>query len=152
MKNKWMVIIATIVLLGVITSMALAGNPIRLIVNGQKYESLLKEQPPTIESIEFYDENNKPIKANAGWFELGDYCNVKVKLNGTITAVEFYVTPTGTETYNLKKFVGAVPSSGTNTVNFKWEVPENLLGYFEVVAYNGPLGRKSSPLKIISRL
>ncbi|KNY25509.1 hypothetical protein [Pseudobacteroides cellulosolvens] len=114
----------------------------------KKYEQLLQEQPPQIEEIRFETLDGQILNKNANWIELKDKVKILVTLSGNSTEVEFYITPTGTETYKLQQLINLVEVKN-GIAEYIWDVPQSTMGHFWIVAYNKNVGRKSDLINVI---
>ncbi|MFA5881119.1 MAG: hypothetical protein WC834_02895 [Eubacteriales bacterium] len=114
----------------------------------QIYKQLLQEQPPLIKDIRFETVDGKVIKENGGWFELGQKVKIVIVLEGSCTQVDFFVTPTGTQTYTLQKMIGTV-TANNNIAEYTWDVPDGTMGHFDIIAYKDNVGRRSGLFNII---
>lgn len=123
--------------------------------NISKYETVnrvseSKQLPPEISSIQFLNPDGSPIQAKDGWYVLPSNCTIKVNVEGAATQVDFILTPTGTETYLLQKLIGSAVVLEKSAI-IEWKVPDDLMGHFWVLAYNGPIARKSGDINVISQ-
>ncbi len=118
------------------------------VVYKQMYEQLLKEQPPLIKAIRFETPDGNVINETSGWFELGTKVKIVIVLEGSCANVDLFVTPTGTETYTLQKMIGTV-TPNNNIAEYIWDVPDGTMGHFNVIAYNGNVGRRSDLINVI---
>lgn len=114
----------------------------------KKYEQLLQEQPPQIEGIRFETLDGQTLDKNANWIELKDKVKIIVNLSGNSTGIEFYIAPTGTETYKLQQLIDFV-NVKNGVAEYTWDVPEGTMGHFWIVAYNQNVGRKSDLINVI---
>lgn len=112
------------------------------------YNQLLQEQPPLIQEIRFETPDGKIIKENAGWFELGKKAKIVIVLKGICTQVDLFITPTGTQTYTMQKMIDTV-SPNNNIAEYTWDVPDGTMGHFNIIAYNGNVGRRSELVNVI---
>lgn len=104
-------------------------------LNGVKAKEYKNQAIPKIiiESVETY-----PFKVKDRWLCLpkkdGELI-VKIKAKN-VTKIKFYLTPTGTGTANLRKFIGETKSS-TNDFVFIWKFKETdeFPNHFRYIAY-----------------
>lgn len=99
-------------------------------------------EAPLIKDIKFETPDGKVIKPNQGWYELGSKVKIVITLEGNCTEVDLFITPTGSATYKLQKLIDSVYPEN-NIAEYTWDVPQGLLGHFNIIAYNGDIGRKS---------
>ncbi len=114
------------------------------------YEDVLKDQAPIIKDITFKTMDGKPIKKNAKWYMLDKQVKITITLEGNCQYVDLFVTPAGTETSKMQKLIEEVDTN-KNVAEYIWNVPDDTLGHFNIIAYNKNVGRKSDFYNVASR-
>ncbi len=113
----------------------------------QLYEKSIQDQPPLIKDIQF---DGKTVNNN-GWCEVGEKVKIDITLEGNCSEVDLFYTPAGSAVYKEQKLIEKLDvESGQNTVEYIWDVPEDTMGFFNIIAFNKNLGRRSDLFNVIS--
>ncbi len=64
--------------------------------------------------------------------------------------VDLFVTPTGSGTYKEQQLIEEIDVI-QNVAEYIWNVPDDTLGHFNIIAYNKNVGRKSDFYNVASR-
>lgn len=127
--------------LGVLMAAALLSIGIYCAVNPGKSVDAPRPLEPVITDIAFYDRNAVPLFPDLGdgWnsFTAGERVLVLVAFqNGTetdVNAVSLFLTPTGTETFDLREQVAVqAVADGRDFALFAWDIPESMMGHLDV--------------------
>jgi hypothetical protein len=117
--------------------------------NLQQGGSKISEQAPLIKEIRFEDPAGKVISQKDGWYELGAKVKIVVVLAGDCQEVDMLIMPTGTAVYKEQRPLAmAMPEN--HTAEYVWDVPPYTMGYFQVIAFNGDVGRRSALYNVAS--
>lgn len=99
---------------------------------------------PTIKSIELLDEKGVALTHTDGWIRLKPKSRIRVNFEGAATKVDFFTTPTGTETYLSQRCIGTADvTEKDSSAELDWEVPDGFMGYLSVLVYHGDVARSS---------
>lgn len=115
----------------------------------QMYEKIFNDQPPKIKDIKFETPDGKVIQQSEGWYVIGNKVKVIITLEGNCQEVDLFTTPTGSEVYKEQKLIEFITPEN-NIAKYLWDVPKDTMGYLQIIAYNGNVGRRSDLINIIS--
>jgi len=113
------------------------------------YEKLLADQAPTIKDITFMTMDGKAVNKNYNWFVLDKQVKIGITLDGNCGVIDMFYTPAGTETYKQQRLIEEI-SPKQNYAEYVWNVPDDTMGYFNIIAYNKDVGRRSDLYDVIS--
>lgn len=111
-----------------------------------KEEQAPVPREPLLTGISFFDENAAPLRPDLGdgWysFTAGERVLMVVEFrDGTesaVTAVSLFLTPTGTETFDLREQLAVQAVwDGRSFALFALDIPEDLMGHLDVVLESG---------------
>lgn len=140
LSNRWKIVsyISIVLLLVSLISLAL------LWTSMNKNGWPAKE--PTLTGVYLYDEDGNLLQTEAGWYIVVPNSRVTILVtfqNGRWTldnhiagvdGVSLYLTPTGTEVYDLREQLAVqAVSDGNDFSLFSWNVPGELMGHLDVV-------------------
>lgn len=111
-------------------------------------EELLKDQVPPIKDIMFKTTDGKTIEADAGWYILDKQVKIIMTFESDCQTADLFVTPSGTETYKMQQLIETV-NVNQNVAEYVWNVPDDTHGYFNIIAYNKNVGRKSDYYNVV---
>lgn len=109
------------------------------------YEQSLQDQPPLIKEIYF----DGKVLNEAEACEVRNTAKIMITLEGNCDEVDLFYTPAGSDVYKEQKLIEIVDPNN-NIAEYTWNVPENIMGYFNIVAYNKNVGRRSEFYNVIS--
>jgi len=143
-KNSKRIILTSLVAAAILCLSGFAVASVINITEGNNVNDEIQTIPPTIKSLQILDQNGNPLPETGGWVSLNSESIIEVAFEGDASQVDFYITPTGTETYLEQEIIGAVDViKGENTARFNWDVPDSFLGYIWVLVYNGDVATTS---------
>lgn len=94
---------------------------------------------PAITEVAFFDEDANPLAPDLGdgWYSFAPGSRVLVAVrfrNGaSVSAVSLFLTPTGTETFDLREQTGVqAVADGRDFALFAWDIPRDLMGHLDV--------------------
>lgn len=115
--------------------------------NKNLYEKSLLDQPPIIKDIRF---DGKSINVGS-WAEAGEKVKISITLEGNCQEVYFYYTPTGSAVYKEQKLIEIVDiEPGKDIAEYTW-TPKDIHGFFQIIAFNKNVGRRSELYNVISK-
>lgn len=112
---------------------------------------------PVLTGISFFDENAAPLRPDLGdgWnsFTAGERVLMVVEfrdgIEDSVTAVSLFLTPTGTETFDLREQLAVQAVwDGRQFALFALDVPEDLMGHLDVVLEYGGAQRVAETLNV----
>lgn len=112
---------------------------------------------PVLTGISFFDENAAPLRPDLGdgWysFTAGERVLMVVEfrdgIESPVTAVSLFLTPTGTETFDLREQLAVQAVwDGRQFALFALDVPEDLMGHMDVVLEYGGAQRVAETLNV----
>ncbi|HVJ49722.1 hypothetical protein [Desulfitobacterium sp.] len=112
----------------------------------QLYEKSIQDQAPLIKDIKF---DGKVINNNE-WCEVGNKVHITITLEGACQEVDLFITPTGSGVYKEQKLIEVV-TPNKNIAEYVWEVPQDTMVAFNIIAYNKNVGRRSDLYNVISK-
>lgn len=140
LSNRWKIVscISIVLLLVSLSSLALLWTS--MDKNGWP------PKEPTLTGLYLYDEYGNPLQTEAGWYIFAPNSRVTILVTfqdgrwtldnhiASVNGVSLYLTPTGTEVYDLRKQLAVqhVPDGNTFSL-FSWTVPDELMGHLDVV-------------------
>lgn len=116
----------------------------------QMYEETIKDQAPLIKDITFKTLDGKVIEEDDNWFCLDKQVKIIVTLEGDCQEVDLFVTPSGSATYQMQQLIDVI-SPKHNLAEYVWNVPDDTMGHFNLIAYNGDVGRRSDLYNVVSK-
>jgi hypothetical protein len=111
------------------------------------YEKSLIDQPPIIKDIRF---DGKSIDVGS-WVEVGEKVKVSITLEGDCQEAYLYYTPTGSAVYKEQKLLEIVDvEPGKDIAEYTW-TPNDIHGFFQIIAFNKNVGRRSELYNVTSK-
>ena len=126
-------------------------NPDR-IFPGQKICVPAKDKKviPEILSIEFLDEQRRPLPIVGGFVQLEPVTIIRVTFSIPVVSVFFFRFPTGVDTFELTELIGTVRTDNGRVVEFRWDVPPAVLSFFFVIGCTNSICRRSEEIGVFS--
>lgn len=112
---------------------------------------------PLLTGISFFDKNAAPLRPDLGdgWysFTAGERVLMVVEfrdgIENSVTAVSLFLTPTGTETFDLREQLAVQAVwDGRQFALFALDIPEDLMGHLDVVLEYGGAQRVAETLNV----
>ena len=103
---------------------------------------------PDFESIRLLDEHGHVLPIVSGFTRLEERTIIEVRLSRAISHAYFFLTPTGTDAFELTRLIGIQTVEQEQEVRFLWEVPPATLGRLFVIACNGTVCRQSADIGV----
>jgi len=148
-------------LIGLLAGLVLAALfvGVYLAVRSEHIHEPLPMEPsaPVVTCAAFFDENAMPLRPDQGdgWnlFAPGEKVLMIVRFQGAVDAVSLFLTPTGTETFDLRQQL-AVQSvdDGRDFALFALDVPEDMMGHLDIVLESGGTKSVAETLNVAANL
>jgi transcriptional regulator with XRE-family HTH domain len=125
---------------------------VQAICGGTEQENAQPEQiEPEIIGVDFYDEQGKLIPELTNWYELAESTTIIVTFQGdSPTTVTVYLTPTGTETADLREQLAVVMvPDGQNYALLHLNPEDGAMGHLEVALDYGETSIHSGIYNVI---
>lgn len=108
---------------------------------------------PVIRSVQILDKQGNPLSTHDGWILLTSDNIIKVDYDGPATKIDFYTTPTGTESNIEQSLLGTVDvAEGANSGQFFWHLDDNYMGFVWVLVYNRDVARTSDTNEFVNNV
>ena len=119
---------------------------------------------PTINKIQVLDSSGNDLyEPETGWYKLKKNVIIRVEYKledkykdiseNTAIWVQFFATPTGTETWSYTKVIGVtgtdIVKMGDGYTELNWTVPDSFMGYIYALVFYGDVAKKSSLINAI---
>ena len=105
---------------------------------------------PEILSIEFLDEQGRPLPMVGGFIQLAPVTIIRVTFSIPVVSVLFFRFPTGVDTFEFTELIGALRTDNGRVVEFRWDVPPALLAFFFVIGCTNSVCRRSQEIGVFS--
>jgi transcriptional regulator with XRE-family HTH domain len=140
----WKVVALVCLVVCLVFLLGLIGTIMLMPYSWEQSESVIEADTEEIEEvitgITFFDTQGQRLHPDQGdnWlaFSTGSQVVTAVTFRGdaNVHGVALYLTPTGTETYDLREQIALCSVDDGDTVALLlWEVPEDVMGHMEVV-------------------
>lgn len=105
---------------------------------------------PVVRSLEFLDEDRRPLPVVDGFVRLAPVTIVRVTVDRPVSHAFFFLTPTGTDVFEFTSLIGVrAPDAPAAVLELRWEVPPATLGFVFVVVCDGTLCRESEEVAVV---
>ena len=154
-----------LLILGTLVLLALLSIGIITALMRETHTDVPRRQEPCLTGVSFFDEDAAPLRPDLGdgWYCFAPNRKVLVAVefqNGWdadagmaagVDAVSLFLTPSGTETFDLRQQVGVqAVADGTHLAFFALHIPQGLSGHLDIVLESGGVQTVADTLNIMA--